>query len=128
MLKFNKYIAFVCLFFLTFTNSVDPDEMQHFILVFTVCKSTCLGVPEYKGLKRVNNICTIISNHELFLYILPVTVYCQLLRSKRILQLEACCYKTLMTFNDSEDAFHYILTDYILCYCGIKKMDMCFLS
>ena len=32
-----------------------------------------------------------------------------------------------MTFNDSEDAFHDILTDYILCYCGIKKMEMCLL-
>ena len=23
----------------TFANSVDPDEMQHFIRVYTVCKS-----------------------------------------------------------------------------------------
>ena len=34
-------------------NSADPDEMlhmQHFIWVFTVCKSTALG---FSGLKRV---------------------------------------------------------------------------
>ena len=44
-------------FFLSvsFTNSVDPDEMQHyaaFIWVFTVCISTRLfrGDPEYKGI------------------------------------------------------------------------------
>ena len=30
--------------YFTFTNSVDPDEMQHFIWVFTVCQSTCLPV------------------------------------------------------------------------------------
>ena len=37
--------------FLTFTNSVDLDEMQHFIWVLTVCKSTCLGVSQ---IQRVN--------------------------------------------------------------------------
>ena len=38
-------VVFFCLkIFLTFTNSVDPDEMQHFIWAFTVCKSTWLGV------------------------------------------------------------------------------------
>ena len=39
--------------FFTSTNSVGPDEMQHyaaFHLVFTVCKCICLGVYEYKGL------------------------------------------------------------------------------
>ena len=28
----------------TITNSVDPEEMEHFIWVFTDCKSTHLGV------------------------------------------------------------------------------------
>ena len=32
-----------------FTNSVDPDEMPHFIWVFTVCKNTHLGFPVTKG-------------------------------------------------------------------------------
>ena len=32
--------------------SVDPDEMQHFIWVFTVCQSDCLGV---SSLQRVNS-------------------------------------------------------------------------
>ena len=40
------------LFYLT--NSVDPDEMQHFIWVFTVCKSICLGVSQ---IQRVNIFC-----------------------------------------------------------------------
>ena len=34
-----------------FTNSADPDEMWHFIWVFTVCYSINLGVPR---LQRVN--------------------------------------------------------------------------
>ena len=38
------YIVLFCLkIFFTFTNSVDPNEMQHyaaFLWVFTVCKST----------------------------------------------------------------------------------------
>ena len=32
-------------------NSDDPDELCHFIWVFTVCQSTCL---EVSGLQRVN--------------------------------------------------------------------------
>ena len=50
----------------------------------------------------------------IFVHLL-VTVYCQLLDCKEIFHLEACCNKTLMPFNDSEDTFHYILTDNILC-------------
>ena len=55
--QFSNYIVFLCLkIFYTLTNRVDPDEMQHypafhlgcimlhFVLVFTVCKSTCSGV------------------------------------------------------------------------------------
>ena len=40
---FKKQIIFCLKLFFIFTNSVDPDEMQHyaaFIWVFTVCKST----------------------------------------------------------------------------------------
>ena len=33
-------------------NSADPDEMPHFIWVFTVCQSTCLGV---SAPQRVND-------------------------------------------------------------------------
>ena len=57
----KKDIVLFCLkIFFTLTNSVDPDEMQHyaafyfmlhFIWVFTVCKSTCLGVSR---IQRVN--------------------------------------------------------------------------
>ena len=39
-------------FFFTLTNSVDPDEMRHFIWVFTVCKSNSLGV---SCIQRVKN-------------------------------------------------------------------------
>ena len=53
--NFKKMLCVFCLkILLTFTNNVDPDEMsimQHFIWVFTVCKRTCLGVSDYKGLK-----------------------------------------------------------------------------
>ena len=42
-------IFFCLMIFFTFTNSVDPDEMQHHAtfhlgLQITVCKSTCLRV------------------------------------------------------------------------------------
>ena len=48
-------IVFFCLkIFVTITNSiVEPNEAQHyaaFHLGLTVCKGTCLEVPEYKGL------------------------------------------------------------------------------
>ena len=41
--------------FLALTNSVDPDEMphmRHFIRVFTVCKSTHLGVTSIQTVKH----------------------------------------------------------------------------
>ena len=41
----------------TFTNSEDLDEMQHyaaFHLVFTVCKSTHLGVSPY--IQKINQV------------------------------------------------------------------------
>ena len=51
-----KNIVFFCLkIFFTFTNSVDPDEchmMWHFIRVFTVCKSTRLGVSHIQRVNR----------------------------------------------------------------------------
>ena len=41
-----------CLLFI-FTNSIDPDEMQHYIIwVFTVCKNTRLGVSLIQRVKR----------------------------------------------------------------------------
>ena len=42
----SQYIVLFCQkIFITLTNSVDPDEiMLHFIWVFTVSKSTGLGV------------------------------------------------------------------------------------
>ena len=40
----KKYCFILSEDMFTFTNSVDPYEMQHFIWVFTVCKSTHLGV------------------------------------------------------------------------------------
>ena len=47
-----KYDVFL---FLRIVNSVDADEMPHyvafFIWVLTVCQSSHLGVPVYKGLK-----------------------------------------------------------------------------
>ena len=53
MLYFKtKYCIFLSEdIFFTLTNSVDPDEMHHFIRVFTVCKSTCLGVSRIQKLK-----------------------------------------------------------------------------
>ena len=39
----NNVFFYLKIFF-TLTNSVDPDEMRHFSLVFTVCKNICLGV------------------------------------------------------------------------------------
>ena len=57
----NYYVFLSVGIVFTFTNSVDPDEMQmkchtlrHFIWVFTVYQSICLGVSSiYKGLFRV---------------------------------------------------------------------------
>ena len=43
---------------LTSTESIDPDEMQHFISVFSVCKSNRLGVSQ---IQRVNEKCILIS-------------------------------------------------------------------
>ena len=43
--------------FFTFTNSEDPDEMPHyghFIWVYTVCKSTPLGVSRMQRVKYLN--------------------------------------------------------------------------
>ena len=44
-------------FLFIFTNSVDPDEISmllHFIGVFTVCKSTCLGVSRIQRDKNLS--------------------------------------------------------------------------
>ena len=42
--------------FFTFTNSVEPDEMQHYAAfhlgLFTVCKSTRLGVSRIQSVKQ----------------------------------------------------------------------------
>ena len=40
----TKKLYFLSENLFTLTNSVDSDEMQDFILVFTVCKSTHLCV------------------------------------------------------------------------------------
>ena len=51
--NFQNNIALFCLkIFLTFTNSVDPDKMQHFIWISTACKTTSLGV---FGIQRLNS-------------------------------------------------------------------------
>ena len=59
-LELKKNIVFFCLkICFTFTNSVDPDEMQHimlhFIWVFTVCKCTCLEVTRIQRVKKQEN-------------------------------------------------------------------------
>ena len=35
---------------------LSEDLMLHYIRVFTVCKTTCLGFPEYKGLRQNKNM------------------------------------------------------------------------
>ena len=57
MLQFSKNIAFFCLkICFTFTNSVDPDEKQHYAAfhlgLHCLSKYPLRGFPEYKGLKK----------------------------------------------------------------------------
>ena len=58
--NFETNTVFFCLrIFLTFSNNVDTDEMQHygmlhFIWVFTVCKSTHLGVSLKRWFNRLD--------------------------------------------------------------------------
>ena len=58
------YMYFCPTFFFFIANSADPDEMPHFIWVFTVCQSTCLLV------SRMQRICLF----DLILYI-PSTIF-----------------------------------------------------
>ena len=51
--NFQENIVFLFEDLFILTISVDPDEMQHYIWVFTVCKSTYLGVSH---IQRVNPI------------------------------------------------------------------------
>ena len=51
-LNFQTYIVFLSLkIYFVFANSADSDEMLHFIKVFTVCKSTHLGVSYQQRVK-----------------------------------------------------------------------------
>ena len=53
--------------FVTFTNSVDPDEVQHhaaFHLGFTVCKSAYLGVFRIQRLKVEMGVFSFHSNFK----------------------------------------------------------------
>ena len=48
--RFDVLISLKIVF--TLTNGADPDEtlhLWHFICVFTVCHSTCLGVLSIQG-------------------------------------------------------------------------------
>ena len=52
---YKKNIVFFCLkIFLTFTNCVDPDEMQHYaafhLALHCLPKYPLIGFPVYKGL------------------------------------------------------------------------------
>ena len=49
----TNIVFFVTISFFTLTNSEDPDERPHFIWVFTVCKSTHLGVTRIQRVKHV---------------------------------------------------------------------------
>ena len=33
----------------TMANSVDPDEMAHYIWIYPVCEGICFGLPGCKG-------------------------------------------------------------------------------
>ena len=56
-LYFSKILYSFVLRFFIFTNSVDPDEMQHYATlhqVFTICRSTHLRVYRIQRVNRVH--------------------------------------------------------------------------
>ena len=56
----KKYCIFCLKVIFTFTNSVEPDEMQHYaaiIWVFTVYKSTRLGVSRIQIVNKILPTC-----------------------------------------------------------------------
>ena len=74
----KEKLYFLSEYLFCLTYSVDPDEMQHmlhFILVFTVYKSTCFGVSRIQSVIHVHYFMCPVEVHVLTVYTAMFNVY-----------------------------------------------------